>query len=195
MQIDFSIKKVVRVRAIEFAEKHSSLSQEKKFYVYVLTDALVDDCSIRGINNLVGEPFYVGKGVRGRWERHITEALNGHTRGLRNKAKVKRIRNIMEQMVMPQVETLGPMTEAHALAWEEALIREIGRRNKRRGPLLNLTDGGIGHKGYKRSKRNRRKLSKGQLKRTPEQIEESSRKRKATNLAKYGVEFAKQIRR
>lgn len=51
------------------------------------------------------------------------------------------------------------LTEKQAFKIEIRLIKELGRKDLNAGPLLNLTNGGEGHSGFKdteKSKRNRR---------------------------------------
>jgi len=96
------------------------------FYVYVLFRE-------------TGEPFYVGKGVNGRWLAHEWEARNG--------AKGHRfaiIRSMQARgLEIPKVKLHEGLTAVTALAYEIELIAAIGRRHEG-GPLVNSTAGGEG---------------------------------------------------
>lgn len=103
------------------------------FYVYIYKDPFKNF-----------EPFYVGKGCKGRFHDISSRKHNKH---LYNKIqKLRRLGcKINDITFFERVDLL----EEEALNLEISLIDKIGRFDKKRGPLLNLTDGGDGVKGIK----------------------------------------------
>ncbi len=92
-----------------------------------------------------GVPFYVGKGRRRRCFDFVT------SRSLH----FRRIAGDGERI--PIVKIATELTEAQAFEAERALIAAIGRESNG-GPLVNLTDGGEGVSGYKRTEAAREKM-------------------------------------
>lgn len=114
------------------------------FYIYV-------------IFRLDGSPCYVGKGCG----RRITEH--------RRKRKTNpHLANIMARANndLPSIKVRENLTEVEAYAIEVALIAAIGRGKK--GPLVNLTDGGDGRYGHSPSEQTREKLRAAHRDRSPE---------------------------
>lgn len=100
-----------------------------------------------------GTPFYVGKGKGSRWHHHWTLARAGH-RGYR----LNIIRDMLSRGIeIPKVKLHEGLTEVTAHTYEIALIAAIGRRPN--GPLVNMTDGGDGASGAKRSPQTLAKMS------------------------------------
>lgn len=101
-----------------------------------------------------GTPFYVGKGAHRRRDKIQTfeRASADHSR---NRAW----RNTVAKhgLVIEIVASCKDDVTAQAL--ERQLISDIGRRQLKRGPLVNLTDGGDGHAGIIASTELRRKRS------------------------------------
>lgn len=86
-----------------------------------------------------GEPFYVGKGVMRRREPY-------------RRANVKARRSAHWQRTVAKYGVLVEIvahfvSDADAQVFEKQMIAEIGRADLKRGPLVNLTDGGDGHCG------------------------------------------------
>jgi hypothetical protein len=110
-------------------------------------------------------PFYVGKGSKcdngyERCQNHIATAKRGSTLPVHNK-----IRKLLELGMLPEIEKIAVENNEQGLLLEIKLIKKLGRRDLKEGPLLNLTDGGDGkrryksaiEKGIKTLKENRRK--------------------------------------
>jgi LEM-3-like GIY-YIG domain/NUMOD3 motif len=102
---------------------------DSEFYIYVLFREN-------------GVPFYVGKGKGPRWERHHLDRENFNRHKL---AIIRRMRAM--GLSIPKIKLHEGLTEVAAYAYEVALIAAIGRADKGRGPLTNLTDGGEGRIG------------------------------------------------
>jgi hypothetical protein len=100
------------------------------FYVYVLFRPS-------------GEPFYVGKGCGRRLNAHESDA-----RGNDHKARIIRQAKAAG-LEIPRVKIAESLTESGAFEIERAFIAALGRDPI--GPLVNLTDGGEGTAGYRRS--------------------------------------------
>ena len=92
------------------------------------------------------EFFYVGKGYQKRPGEHLTEVRAG--RG-RNRYKANIIRHLDATLgYIPTIVLATGLTDAEACAMEILLIAAIGRKDKGLGPLVNMTDGGDGSRGY-----------------------------------------------
>lgn len=103
---------------------------DRRFYVYVIFD-------------LDGIPRYVGKGNGRRWLAHF---------GTKRKHPNRRLAALIKRAGdadLPRLKIREGLTNAEACEVEVNLIAAIGRG--KHGPLLNMTDGGEGFAGYKRS--------------------------------------------
>ena len=111
------------------------------FYVYVVFD-------------LHAVPRYVGKGKGRRWTNHLWRSHNVDVRRLVEKSGGE----------LPIVVVHEGLTEQEAFRAEIDLIAAIGRGMD--GPLLNLTDGGDGVVGHKRTDEQRTAMSAARKGRT-----------------------------
>lgn len=102
-------------------------SQEKKFYVYQYLR------KIDSQNGLAGTPYYVGKGYNNR-----VYKPHGYV-------------HVPTEESMIQFVSKN-MNEADALQLEMLLIKQFGRIDLKTGCLRNMTAGGEGKSGHKRSK-------------------------------------------
>lgn len=126
-----------------------SRNRDRKFFVY---------CLFRPS----GAPCYIGKGSGGRLQ--TSAAGQGSTN--------PRLQKIIERHggPLPAVVIRNGLTEPEAFATEMALISAIGRN--KRGPLVNMTDGGEGISGHRHGQKTRdlmsRKAAVWNAARTPE---------------------------
>lgn len=104
----------------------------KQYYTYIYRDP--------SCNN---EPIYVGKGHGSRASTHLSRSDNHPFINRLNKMKVNG--------VAPFIEIINAIDEDHAFFLEECCIESIGRKDLKKGTLLNLTDGGEGGSGAVRS--------------------------------------------
>jgi len=112
------------------------------FYVYLLKD--------KGIS------FYVGKGTKGRMYDHANRAKSTDI----NRPVLNKIRKMFREGRKVQYEVIfESLSSEEALVEEIIQIASIGRRDLKKGSLLNLTDGGEGVKGYTWTEGHRKHLS------------------------------------
>lgn len=114
------------------------------YYVYIYYD-------IEGI------PFYVGMGKNNRAYQHLipSRIKNRESIFFYNKlAKMIKNGDIFNIIILKKNLSLE-----YAKILEQILIEFIGRRDLNKGALCNLTDGGEGHKGYKKSDELKRRIS------------------------------------
>lgn len=121
------------------------LDKHRIYYTYVLMDPrfpgnfVYDDIDPNKEWTFNFQPFYIGKGKNHR--------LNGHTSSTTsyNKHKARRIAKIeKEGFSVIRLLVEARLTEKQAYLLEKHLIRTIGRRHLKEGPLTNLTQGGVG---------------------------------------------------
>jgi hypothetical protein len=125
-----------------------------------------------------GAPFYVGKGRGKRESGHEGEARNGHTA-----TRHDIVRDMMARgLEIPKVRLHEDLTNSVANVYERALIAAIGRADKGLGPLANLTDGGDGTSGHRRTREAIAKTAAARrgMKHTPEALS----KMRAASLGK-----------
>lgn len=112
------------------------------FYVYVYW-----------INDV---PFYIGKGYGRRYKEHICSNKKTNTLLQRKIRKLTREEHKKDIKITFFIENVD---EKMAFFWEGFLIRALGRRRDRNGPLCNLTWGGDRTTtGYKHSRSRRKKI-------------------------------------
>jgi len=106
-----------------------------------------------------GPPFYVGKGSGERAYVHLARCQESLPRSGGCRFFYATLRKMLVAGVQPEIEiVMDHLLEEEAFAFEKQLIRCIGRRDLRRGPLCNLTDGGEGRSGFVVAEETRRKI-------------------------------------
>lgn len=141
------------------------------YYVYVLCDPRRPGEFKYGKWKFSHEPFYVGKGKGGRAQRHFQDYIRNSATQNYNTRKTKRIAKIhTETGLEPIVRYHRGLAEDRAFDLEQRVVAKIGWG--RNGPLLNLSDGGLGGNGVARQAF------------TPERSAEMSRIQKESALAK-----------
>jgi group I intron endonuclease len=122
------------------------------YYVYVLLDSSKKGDYVYSKYTFEYEPFYIGKG-RGK---RIKDTLYDHSPFKRNKiSKLKR--NGIEIISLKIKEGLS---NEEAIFNEIELISIVGRRDLKKGPLVNNTDGGDGRINSFHSDEVKEKISK-----------------------------------
>lgn len=117
----------------------------KKFYIYVYLNPLKKgDFNYNDIH-FDYEPFYIGKGYGTRIKKHLCEC---NINNCKNKLKVNTIRKIQSKKLSPiMIKLFENLTEKQSFKKERELIKLIGRRDLKKGCLVNMTDGGDGYTG------------------------------------------------
>jgi hypothetical protein len=102
------------------------------------------------------EPFYIGKGTRGR-------CYNG-IRDKKSSRKVSKINSIIKKGEFPIIIKIEEgLTNKESQEREKLYIKKIGRMDLGEGPLTNMTSGGDGGSGIKHSEEWKKILSKSIL--------------------------------
>lgn len=135
----------------------------KKYYIYVYLDPrkpgkfeYLDLCFLY-------EPFYIGKGKGRRCYHHINEAKNKNSK-IKNRFNINKIKSILKNGYEPFIEKVYiNISEEESYKKEINLIKEIGRKDLKSGPLTNLTFGGDGTSGYVFTKEDKVKMSNAQM--------------------------------
>lgn len=143
---------------------------ERHFYIYVLFDS-------------DAIPRWVGKGQGSRFASTIRIERRNHMKN----AFIRHTLNALGDI--PRVKIRTNLTEAEAFEIEHALIKAIGRRCKKTGPLLNIADGGGPTSASSRHIHDsmtpmdkwlwRKAISDGHMRRSPEERSEQGRRREA----------------
>jgi hypothetical protein len=112
------------------------------FYTYVYLDPRKPGIYEFGDLSFGFEPIYVGKGKNGRMNFHIERSKTTKPGTHPFYDKLKKIVSSGYDPIVLEIDKFED--EDLSLEAEKILIEKIGRLSHGRGPLLNLTDGGIG---------------------------------------------------
>lgn len=122
----------------------STFIDKNESYVYVYLDIRKPGKYVYNLNvSFLFEPFYVGKGIGGRYLSHLgilTEPISKFT------YKENKIRKIYEDTNRTDfvIKIMENLSDTKACEFERKFIQAIGRYDLKTGPLTNLTDGGDG---------------------------------------------------
>lgn len=123
------------------------------YYVYVYLDPQKPGDFNYGVIKFLFEPFYIGKGTKGRCYSGI--------RDKKSSRKVSKINSIIKKGGFPIIIKIEEgFTNKEAQEKEKLYIKKIGRIDLGLGPLTNMTTGGDGGLGIKHSEEWKRILSK-----------------------------------
>jgi len=118
---------------------------ENKYYVYIFLDNRKPGVFKYDDFEFKYEPFYIGKGIKGRIKNHFQK---GHLLDGSHKSNV--INKILIEGYEPDIIKIKEgLSEESALELEIKMIKLIGRFDEGLGPLTNKTNGGEGISGYK----------------------------------------------
>ena len=128
------------------------------FYVYVYLDPTKPGNYVYGEYSFDYEPFYVGKGKNGRAYAHLEEGRLNKAENRLFSNKIKKIKHMCGHN--PHILIYKDhMDELDALNLEKDIVTNIGRRDKKIGPLCNLTDAGDGVSGLIISEQSKKIMS------------------------------------
>jgi len=154
--------------------------KDEKYYVYIYLDPIKGGNFTYGDYKFDYEPFYIGKGCKERCNDHIFDCKL-KTSTFKNN-KIKKILSLgLTPIILKVSENLF---EIDAFEIEKKLIQVIGRRDLKKGPLTNLTDGGEGFSGLIKSDLHRQRLSESNL--GKKLSEETKRKISLSLIGKIG---------
>lgn len=129
---------------------------KKEYYIYVYLDQSKSGNYNYKKIKFNYEPFYVGLGKR---ECRLYEHLKESEKNCYNRHKFNRIRKIQKEtkknpIIIKYSQTLS---KDEGINLEILMIKTIGRRDLKTGPLTNLTNGGDGVNGYIQTKEDKEK--------------------------------------
>jgi hypothetical protein len=159
---------------------------EEKFYVYIYLDPRKPGNYCYDNLSFNFEPFYIGKGSGNR----INVGLND-----RNTFKSNITKAIYKEGLKPiLLKIIENINERESFLLETELVLKIGRRDLKKGPLTNLTDGGEGTSNV--TEEVRKKLRKAHLgKKLSVNAIESLRKRMIGNKYCLGKKQSEETKR
>ena len=110
---------------------------EKKYYIYLFLDSSKPGEYIYDDIKLEYEPFYVGKGCGDRIKSSLFDRESPF--------KVNKIKSLRDNKIeIISIKLFENLENEESLEIEKDVIKKIGRRDLKLGPLTNLTDGGDG---------------------------------------------------
>jgi hypothetical protein len=119
---------------------------DKDYYVYVYLDPRKPGKYKYGKLKFDYEPFYVGKGHKGRYRQHIY-SIRAKDENTHRTRKIKKILRLGLKPII--IFYKKNIFDKQAKKIEIKLIAKIGRMDRKKGTLTNHTDGGDGAVGYK----------------------------------------------
>jgi hypothetical protein len=130
------------------------------------------------------EPFYVGKGSNGRMYEHLCQTGRCYKVNKINSIR----RNGLEPIIVKYKES---MNEQDAYDLECQLVKKIGRRNLKEGPLANLKDGGKDGRRLKMPETAKQILREKAIKSwgsmTDEKLQQQIERWQETMMQRFGV--------
>jgi len=163
------------------------LSKDKKFYVYIYLDPRKLGQYIYQNYEFEALPFYVGKGYHNRKLDSLNRSYNLNN----NNERFRKIRKIFKENLKPIIiEVKNNLSEQDALKFEIKLIKMIGRKGLKEGPLLNHTNGGDGTTGLILTQKHKNAIIQSNLTRPKMSIEG---KKRITEANKGKIKTKKQI--
>lgn len=127
------------------------------YYVYVYLDPRFPGIYEYGGYHFTHEPFYIGKGRNWRFRNHLLKVKRGKYPNLPKFHTIKQILdNGMEPIIIKHKENLS---EDESFLLEKDMIDKIGRKDIKKGPLRNLSNGGEGNGNRSFTEEHRKNLS------------------------------------
>ena len=170
---------------------------EAKYYVYAYLDPRKKGEFSYGDYKFEYEPFYIGKGCQ---ERCLDHLQPNRLQTEKNTYKGRKIKKLINEGYTPIIQKIScNIFEVDAFELEAKLIKVIGRKNLKLGPLTNLTNGGEGFSGLIKTEEHRERLRQSNLGRkaseeTKQKISQSLIGKRGRNTGnKHSEETKKQI--
>jgi NUMOD3 motif len=147
------------------------------FYNYIYVDPRYQERYEGQGFCLLYRPIYVGKGSRTRHEDHLRPSRLASNTKFHNT-----LRKLLVDHDMRSYIIRFNWTESETFLAETTYIQNIGRDDLKTGPLFNLTDGGDGASGAKRTEEQKEKYSQSLL--------GKNKGKERTNLARQRMSLA-----
>lgn len=166
---------------------------KKEYYIYALLDSSKPGNYIYEDLKLNFEPFYIGKGIGNR----IKNTLYDNSPFKKN--KINKLKNLSIDII--SIKLKENLTNEESIFYEKKFIKSIGRRDKLKGTLINLTDGGEGRINSEHSQEVKDKISKSILskklkwKHNSETIEKMSLIQRGKGNGFYGKNHTKEMKK
>lgn len=112
------------------------------FYVYALLDPRKPGSFCFNRFKMPFEPFYIGKGKNGRAEEHFKSSTLAKKLNNPRHNKIRSILRSGHEVVVKYLKR--NLNEQDAYDLERKMVKTVGRKDLKTGPLLNLCDGGRG---------------------------------------------------
>ncbi len=161
----------------------------ENFYTYIYLDPRKPGKYSYNIDmSFLYEPFYVGKGSGYRMNNHLNKVENG-SKLIFNKFKCAKINKILNEGMKPIIIIYKEnLKENEAFNIEKVLIKKIGRKDLKKGPITNFTNGGEGSSGRKLSEETKEKIRQKAVgrKHSKKSKEKMSKSRSGDGNPKYG---------
>lgn len=162
---------------------------ERDFYVYIYFDPRKFGSYSYDLDmSFIYEPFYVGKGTKFRLNSHLNK-VKGGSNNIFNKFNSAKIKKIINEDIEPFIFVYrDKLSEKEAFFLESELIKKIGRKDLKKGPLTNFTNGGEGSSGRKLSEETKEKIRQKAIgrKHSEESKKKMSEKRKGDKNSNFG---------
>jgi hypothetical protein len=124
-----------------------------EYYIYAYLDPVKIGPFKYGEFSFGYEPFYIGKGKGKRYQRGLNDKGN-----IIKRSKIEKIYSRGHEPLIVKIKS--GLNENEAFDLEISLVKEIGRIVLKNGPLTNISDGGIGSKGRKDTKKDSQRKEK-----------------------------------
>lgn len=131
--------------------------EHQDYYVYVYLDPTKIGKFNYGEFEFEFEPFYIGKGRQNRHNIHLQKVKRNDYTNLPKFHRIKKILDTGTEPIIIKYKTL--LLENNAFNIESEMIINIGRKDKKTGPLTNLSDGGEGNGNRIFTEEHRRNIS------------------------------------